>query len=65
METPIELSLEREFSIKSFASQVLQLSHQQSQELLIEQYRQMMIRDTMFQEILKHEWKLGLDFAAQ
>jgi len=65
MDSSIELSLEKEFSLKSFAAQVLQLSHEQAQELLIEQHRQMMIRDAMFQELIKHEWKLDLGFGAQ
>jgi hypothetical protein len=65
MDPTIELSLEKEFSLKSFAAQVLHLTREQAQELLIEQYKQMMLRDVMYQEMLKHEWKLGLDFSAQ
>lgn len=55
-----ELTLEQEFSIRHFADQVKQMSREQAQEFLIEQHKMMMIRDTMYQKLLKHEWKLDL-----
>ncbi|AFY35434.1 NblA/ycf18 family protein [Calothrix sp. PCC 7507] len=61
MDQAIELTLEQEFSIRCFAGQVQQMSREQAQEFLILQYKQMMIRETMFQEILKHNWKLDID----
>jgi hypothetical protein len=59
----IELTLEQDFSLRNFADMVQQMSREQAQEFLIEQYRLMMVQKTMYQEILKHEWKLDLDFA--
>lgn len=59
-----ELSLEQQFSLRSFADQVKQMSHEQTQEFLIEQYQHMMVQKAMYQELLKHEWKLGLDVAS-
>jgi predicted nucleic acid-binding protein len=58
MDQAIELTLEQEFSLRSFAAQVQQMSREQAQEFLIEQRRLMMVRETMYQELLKHEWQL-------
>ncbi|BAB77423.1 hypothetical protein DSM107007_42060 [Nostoc sp. PCC 7120 = FACHB-418] len=55
------LSLEQEFSLRTFADQVQQMSREQAQELLLMLYKQMMIRETTYQELLKHEWKLDSD----
>ncbi len=59
MNKPIELSLEQEFSLRSFADLVQQMSREQAQEFLIEMHKQMVIQKTMYEEFLKHEWKLG------
>ncbi|NJN87487.1 MAG: phycobilisome degradation family protein [Leptolyngbyaceae cyanobacterium SL_7_1] len=56
-----ELSLEQQFALRSFADQVKQMSHEQAQEFLVEQYRHMIVQKAMYQELLKHEWKLGLE----
>ncbi|WP_416667214.1 NblA/ycf18 family protein [Egbenema bharatensis] len=61
---PIELTLEQEFSLRSFNDQVQQMSLEQAQNLLVLQNRHMMIREKMYQDLLKHEWKLDLDFAS-
>ncbi len=59
MNQPTELSLEQEFHLKSFDDQVQRMSRQQAQESLIMLYRQMMIRETMYQHFLMHEWNLN------
>lgn len=59
----IALTLEQDFSLRNFTDMVQQMSREQAQEFLIEQYRLMMVQKTMYQEILKHEWKLDSDFA--
>ncbi len=64
MDQEIELTLEQEFSLRNFADMVQQMSREQAQEFLIEQHRLMMLQKTMYQEILRHEWKLDLDFAS-
>jgi hypothetical protein len=64
MDQAIELTLEQEFSLRNFTDQARQMSREQAQEFLILQYKHMMIRETMYQEILKHEWKLDQDFAS-
>ena len=55
----IQLSCEQEFSLKAFEVQVEQMSREQAQSLLVNLYRQMILRDTMFKQILKHQW--GID----
>jgi len=61
MDQATELTLDQEFSLRVFADQVQQMSREQAQEFLIEQCKLMMVQRTMYQELLKHEWKLDLD----
>lgn len=63
MDQAIELTLEQDFSLRNFTDMVQQMYREQAQEFLVEQYRLMMAQKTMYQEILKHEWKLDSDFA--
>lgn len=59
MDKSIELSLEQQFSIRSFASQVQGMSHEQAQDFLVKLYEQMVVREATYQELLKHQW--GID----
>jgi hypothetical protein len=61
MNHPIELSLEQEFSLRSFADQVQHLSREQAQEFLLMLNQQMMMKEKMYQQLLKHEWRLDSD----
>ena len=61
MNQPIELSLEQEFSLRTFADQVKQMSREQAQEFLLMLYKQMMIREKTYQEMLKHQWEQNCD----
>jgi hypothetical protein len=58
---PIELSLEQEFSLRSFANQVQRMSHEQAQEFLILLHEQMLLKDNMYKSFLKHKWELDSD----
>lgn len=58
MNQPIELSLEQEFSLRTFADQVQQMSREQAQEFLLMLYKQMIVREATYQELLKHQWEL-------
>ncbi|AFZ58851.1 NblA/ycf18 family protein [Anabaena cylindrica FACHB-243] len=58
MNQPIKLSLEQEFGLRIFADQVHQMSREQAQIFLLKLYEQMMIQETSYQQLLKHEWKL-------
>lgn len=59
MEQPIQLSLEQQFSLKSFEAQVSKMSHEQAQQFLVQLYAQMMRRETMYKHVLKQEWGIG------
>ncbi len=61
MDLPIELTLEQEFSLRSFSDLVQQMSHEQAQEFLIDQHKLMMIQQTLYRELLEHDWKSKLD----
>jgi hypothetical protein len=59
MNQHMKLSLEQEFSIKSFANQVEQMSREQAQDFLLMLYKQMMVKDATYQQLLRQEWQLG------
>ena len=61
MNQPLKLSLEQEFSLRSFGAQVQHMSREQAQDFLLKLYEQMMIQKTTYQQLLKHEWKLEQD----
>ncbi len=59
MDQPVELTLEQQFSLRSFRDQVSHMSREQAQQFLIELYEQMMLRETMYRHFLKQQW--GMD----
>lgn len=59
MNQPIQLTLEQQFSIRSFATQVQDMSHEQAKDFLVKLYEQMVVREATYKELLKHQW--GLD----
>lgn len=59
MDLPFQFSLEQEFSLRAFAEQVKDLSREQSQEFLVDLYRQMMIKESMYKQFFKKE--LGIE----
>jgi Phycobilisome degradation protein nblA len=63
MNEPASLSLEQQFSLRSFETQVQQMSREQAQHFLIKLYEQMMLRETMYKEFLKHQW--GIESGAE
>jgi hypothetical protein len=58
MNESIELSLEQQFNLASFKTQVTQMSREQAQDFLVELYQQMIVRETMYRHFLKHQWGL-------
>jgi Phycobilisome degradation protein nblA len=64
MDRDIKLTLEQELNLRNFSDRVKQMSREQAQEFSIEQHKHMMIREILYQELLKQEWKLDLDFAS-
>ncbi len=59
MSNSMELSLEQKFNIRSFETQVKGMSHEQAQDFLIKLYEQMLIKDNMYQNFIRHQW--GID----
>ncbi|MEA5419765.1 NblA/ycf18 family protein [Spirulina sp. CCNP1310] len=59
MSQPVDLSLEQQFNIRSFETQVQQMSREQAQEFLVNMYRQMLVRENMYKDFLRHEWGIG------
>lgn len=53
---PVELSLEQKFSLRSFETQVSQMSHEQAQLFLVQLYEQMLIKEAIYRDLLKKEW---------
>jgi hypothetical protein len=58
MDQTVELTLEEQFSLRSFADQVKQMSREQAQEFLIMQNQHMVVQKKMYEELLRQEWKL-------
>ena len=56
MSQPIELSLEQQFNLRSFETQVERMSREQAQDFLIKLYEQMMVKENMYKHFLKHQW---------
>ncbi len=51
-----KLSLEQELNLRRFAAQVRTLSSEQAQDLSLELYRQMMLKDNLYEELLQEYW---------
>jgi outer membrane lipopolysaccharide assembly protein LptE/RlpB len=61
MNQPVELTLEQQFSIRSFETQVQKMSREQAQDFLVKLYEQMVLRENMYKHFLKHQWGLETD----
>lgn len=58
MSNPVELSMEQQFNIRSFETQVAKMSREQAQEFLVKLYEQMIVRENMYKDFIKHQWGL-------
>ena len=56
-----QLTLEQQFELRSFESQVRQLSREDAHALLIQLREAMLYQTTTFREILKDAWGIGKD----
>ena len=54
-----QLSLEQEFDLRRLSTQVRTLSEEQAQDLSLELYRQMMLKDNLYQELLTDYLLIG------
>jgi Phycobilisome degradation protein nblA len=51
----LQLSLEQEFALMQYEKQVTSVSQTQAQELLIEAFRQLMVKDNVIRSLMKSE----------
>ncbi len=58
MSNSADLSLEQKFSLRSFQTQVEKMSREQAQDFLLRLYEEMLVRENMYKEFLKHQWGL-------
>ncbi len=54
MNQSLNLSLEQEFNLKLFAEGVQNLSFEEAKKCLVELNQEMMIRDNLYRDLLKH-----------
>lgn len=55
MEIPSKLSLEQEFKLKLLQEQTRSLSLEQAQDYVVELIRQIMVKDNLLKQFLKHD----------
>jgi len=53
------LSLEQEFNVKSFESTVAHMNLEQAQRCLVQLYRDSIVREETYKNLLKHHWGIG------
>ena len=51
------LSLEQEFSHRSFSDRVQELNREEAQELLIQMHKQMLYKDNVYKELILNQEK--------
>lgn len=54
-----KLSLEQEFTLRRFADEVRTLSLEQAQDLSLELYRQIMLQDNLYEDLLQEYWGIS------
>lgn len=50
---PIELSLEQQFSLRTYEDQVKSLDQEQAQQMLLQVMRQLMVKENLIKHLLK------------
>lgn len=56
-----KLSIEQQFQVAAFKSQISQMTLEQTQELLVKLHEEMIIKEAAYLELLKHHWGLVTD----
>ena len=59
MNRPIEIPLEKQFNIRFVEDQVRQMDQKQAQDFAMLIYRQMVVNEEVYKQLLKKDW--GLD----
>lgn len=55
MENTNQLTIEQQFKLQLFRQQAQNLSQEQAQEFLVELFRQMMVKDNVFKNLIKND----------
>ncbi len=58
MSEGVNLTLEQQFNLRSFETQVARMSREQAQDFLVKLYEQMIVRENMYKDFIKHQWGL-------
>jgi Phycobilisome degradation protein nblA len=58
MSNSMELSLEQQFNLRSFQTQVANMSREQATDFLLKLYEEMLVRENAYKDVLKHQWGL-------
>jgi hypothetical protein len=53
---PVQLTMEQQFSIVSFKTQVEKMSLEQAKTMLIELYEHQLYKEATYKHLLKHDW---------
>lgn len=55
----VQLSVEQQFSIRSFTEQVKEMGEEEVRSQLIILYEQMVIKEANYQQLLREKWGMG------
>ncbi|MBL1210096.1 NblA/ycf18 family protein [Geminocystis sp. GBBB08] len=58
MSNSMGLSLEQQFNLRSFQTQVQNMTREQATDFLIKLYEEMLVRENIYKDVLKHQWGL-------
>lgn len=58
MSNSMGLSLEQQFNLRSFQTQVANMSREQATDFLLKLYEEMLVRENTYKDVLKHQWGL-------
>lgn len=58
MSNSVGLSLEQQFNLRSFETQVEKMTKEQAQDFLVKLYAEMLVRENLYKDTLKHQWGL-------
>jgi hypothetical protein len=56
MSQPMQLSLEQQFNVRAFETQVQDMNLDQAQEFLVSLYKHMIWQEATYKQLLKHHW---------
>jgi hypothetical protein len=56
MSQNFDLTLEQQFSVRSFQTQIQDMSREQAQDFLVQLYSQLLWQETTYKNLLKHQW---------